>query len=63
VNRTRLRELGFELGARAEAGVSDEGAWFATAPDCVSRSLGVHPRCGRGPAMPILRIKEIVEES
>jgi hypothetical protein len=33
VNRTRLRELGFELGARAGAGVSDEGAWFATAPD------------------------------
>jgi aminoglycoside phosphotransferase (APT) family kinase protein len=32
VNRDRLRELGFELGARAEAGVSDE-AWFATAPD------------------------------
>jgi aminoglycoside phosphotransferase (APT) family kinase protein len=28
----RLRELGFELGARAEAGES-EGAWFATAPD------------------------------
>ena len=33
MNRARLRELGFELGARAEAGVSDEGAWFATAPD------------------------------
>ena len=33
VNRARLRELGFGLGARAEAGVSDEGAWFATAPD------------------------------
>ena len=34
VNRARLREeLGFELGARAEAGVSDEGAWFATAPN------------------------------
>jgi len=33
VNRARLRELGFELGVRAEAGVSDEGAWFATAPD------------------------------
>ena len=32
MNRTRLRELGFELGARAEAGES-EGAWFATAPD------------------------------
>jgi hypothetical protein len=29
VNRARLRELGFEFGARAEAGVSDEGAWFA----------------------------------
>ncbi len=34
MNRARLRELGFELGVRAEAGVSDEGAWFATAPDC-----------------------------
>jgi aminoglycoside phosphotransferase (APT) family kinase protein len=33
VNRARLRELGFELGARAAAGMSDEGAWFATAPD------------------------------
>jgi hypothetical protein len=33
VNRARLRELGFELDARAEAGVSDNGAWFATAPD------------------------------
>jgi Ser/Thr protein kinase RdoA (MazF antagonist) len=33
VNRARLRKLGFELRARAEAGVSDEGAWFATAPD------------------------------
>ena len=33
VNRARLRELGFRLGARAEAGVSDDGAWFATAPD------------------------------
>ena len=33
MNRARLRELGFELGVRAEAGVSDEGAWFATAPD------------------------------
>ena len=33
VKRARLRELGFELGARAEAGVSDDGAWFATAPD------------------------------
>jgi hypothetical protein len=33
VNRARLRELGFELGARAEGGVSDGGAWFATAPD------------------------------
>lgn len=29
----RLRELGFELHARAETGESDEGAWFATAPD------------------------------
>ena len=33
MNRARLRELGFELGARADAGESDEGAWFATAPD------------------------------
>ena len=33
MNRARLRELGFELGARVEAGVSDEGAWLATAPD------------------------------
>ena len=33
MNRARLRELGFELGARAEGGVSDDGAWFATAPD------------------------------
>ena len=33
MNRARLRELGFELAARAEAGVSGEGAWFATAPD------------------------------
>jgi aminoglycoside phosphotransferase (APT) family kinase protein len=32
VNRARLRELGFELGARAEGGESG-GAWFATAPD------------------------------
>ena len=32
MNRARLRQLGFELGARAEAGES-EGAWFATAPD------------------------------
>jgi aminoglycoside phosphotransferase (APT) family kinase protein len=31
-DRARLRELGFELGARAEAGESG-GAWFATAPD------------------------------
>jgi len=30
--RARLRELGFELGDRAEGGQS-EGAWFATAPD------------------------------
>ena len=29
---TRLREMGFELGARAEGGESG-GAWFATAPD------------------------------
>lgn len=33
MNRVRLRELGFELGLRAEAGVSDEGAWFAAVPD------------------------------
>lgn len=32
MNRDRLRELGFELGARAEGGQS-EGARFATAPD------------------------------
>jgi aminoglycoside phosphotransferase (APT) family kinase protein len=32
VNGERLRDLGFELGARAEGGRS-EGAWFATAPD------------------------------
>ena len=33
MNRTLLRELGFELHARAEAGESQDGAWFATAPD------------------------------
>ena len=33
MNRAQLRELGFRLGARAEAGQSHEGAWFATAPD------------------------------
>jgi hypothetical protein len=27
------RELGYDLGSRAENGESDEGAWFATAPD------------------------------
>lgn len=32
VNPARLRELGFELGTRAQAGVSDE-TWYATAPD------------------------------
>ena len=32
VNGDRLRELGFELGDRAEGGQS-EGAWFATASD------------------------------
>lgn len=32
MNRDRLRELGFELSARAEGGQS-EGAWFATASD------------------------------
>jgi len=29
----RLRERGFQIGARAEAGESEHGAWFATAPD------------------------------
>src|SRR6185295_556947 len=33
VNRARLRELGFELHARAGTGESAEGAWFATAPN------------------------------
>src|SRR5687768_516914 len=33
VDRARLLELGFDVRARAEAGVSDGGAWFATAPD------------------------------
>ena len=33
MNRARLRDLGFELGGRADAGESVEGAWFATAPD------------------------------
>ena len=28
MNRARLRELGFDLGARAEGGVSDDGGWF-----------------------------------
>lgn len=32
-HRARLRELGFDLGARAAAGVSGEGGWFATSPD------------------------------
>ena len=32
MNRAQLRELGFELGARADGGES-EGAWFAIAPD------------------------------
>ena len=32
LNRSRLRDLGFELGARAAGGQS-EGAWFAKAPD------------------------------
>ena len=32
MNRARLLELGFELGARAPGGRS-QGAWFATAPD------------------------------
>ena len=30
MNRARLRELGFEIGARAEAGVSDEADRGAT---------------------------------
>lgn len=29
----RLRQLGFELGSRIQAGESQEGAWFARAPD------------------------------
>lgn len=33
MNRERLSDLGFELSARAEVGESDDGAWFATAPD------------------------------
>jgi hypothetical protein len=33
VRHEQLRDLGFELTARAEAGESDHGAWFATAPD------------------------------
>lgn len=33
VNSAQLRELGFEVSARAESGESGEGAWFATAPD------------------------------
>ena len=32
VNHAQLRALGFEIGARAEAGVTDE-TWFATSPD------------------------------
>src|SRR6185436_13923993 len=32
MNRARLLQLGFELGARALGGRS-QGAWFATAPD------------------------------
>ncbi len=32
MNRVQLRELGFELGARAVGGES-QGAWFATGPD------------------------------
>jgi Phosphotransferase enzyme family len=43
VNRARLRELGFELGARAQAGVSDEGAWFATAPEGAPVVLKLFP--------------------
>lgn len=33
VKPDQLRELGFELHARAETGESDQGAWFASAPD------------------------------
>jgi hypothetical protein len=33
VIRARLHELSFELGTRAEAGQSEHGAWFGTAPD------------------------------
>src|SRR5947208_1173314 len=43
VNRSRLRELGFELQSRADAGESDEGAWFATAPDGASVVLKWFP--------------------
>jgi len=32
MNRARLRELGFDLGARAEGGVSDDGGWFERLP-------------------------------
>lgn len=42
VNRDRLRELGFELGARAIGGES-QGAWFATAPDGTSVVLKWFP--------------------
>ena len=42
VNGARLRELGFELGARAEAGESG-GAWFATAPDGAPVALKCFP--------------------
>jgi len=33
MNHERLRELGFDLRQRAETGESEDGAWFATAPD------------------------------
>src|SRR3954470_7135166 len=38
----RLRELGFELGARAVGGES-QGAWFATAPDGTPVVLKLFP--------------------
>lgn len=41
--RSRLGALGFEVGARAAGGVSDEGAWFATAPDGASVVLKWFP--------------------
>ena len=43
MNRARLRELGFEVRARAAAGQSERGAWFATAPDGVAVVLKWFP--------------------